>query len=332
MNSIYQILDQATPLQHLERLSDALGLELYVKRDDLAGPSFGGNKTRQLQYYFGDALKQRADTILITGAVQSNYVRLAAAIANSIGLAAIIQLEQRVDTTSPVYAESGNVLLNQMLGAEVITYPVGEDEAGADRALEEKAKALRAAGRTPYVIHLGEDHPPLGALGYVDAAQEILEQRDDFEAFVVASGSGATHAGLLAGLRGAGFEGQVFGSCVRRAAELQAPRIARLLERLKPLYDGAAKVQRSDINVWDGALAPGYGRVGPIALNAMTLMARCSGLILDPVYTAKAFAAVPGLLSAGVLKPGQRVCFVHTGGLASIFAYQDVLSDAFSAN
>ncbi|MEL7012889.1 MAG: D-cysteine desulfhydrase family protein [Pseudomonadota bacterium] len=317
-------------MQYLERLSDQLGVMLFVKRDDLAGPSFGGNKTRQLQYYFGDALEQGADTILITGAVQSNYVRLAAAIANALGLAAIVQLENRVDTDSLVYAQSGNVLLNQFLGAEVITYPVGEDEAGADRALEERAQALRSLGRKPYVIHLGEDHPPLGALGYVDAAREILDQREDFDVFVVASGSGATHAGLLAGLRGEGHQARVFGSCVRRAAQLQHPRIDRLLARLTTLYAGTSNVKPDDVRIWDGALAPGYGHVGPAAFDAMKLMASEAGLILDPVYTAKAFAAVPGLLRDGVLTPGQRVCFVHTGGLASFFAYQDVLCKLMS--
>ncbi|MEM9910775.1 MAG: D-cysteine desulfhydrase family protein [Pseudomonadota bacterium] len=332
VTACHPLLDQPTPLQYLDRLSDRLGIELYVKRDDLAGPSFGGNKTRQLQYYFGDALQQRADTILITGAVQSNYVRLAAAIANALGLTAIVQLEHRVDTDSQTYAQSGNVLLNQLLGAQILTYPVGEDEAGADRALEDKADELRSAGWRPYVIHLGEGHPPLGALGYVDAAREILTQRDDFDAFVVASGSGATHAGLLAGLKGEGHGAHVFGSCVRRAADLQALRIARLLTRLAPLYPGASKVQTEDINIWGGALAPGYGKVGPAAMEAMQLMAREAGLILDPVYTAKAFAAVPGLLKEGVLTPGQRVCFVHTGGLASTFAYQDVLSKLMSDN
>lgn len=328
---VHRIVETATPLQYLSRLSDHLGVELFVKRDDLAGPSFGGNKSRQLEYYFGEALAQGADTILITGAVQSNYVRIAAAVANALGLSCIVQLEHRVATRSPVYATSGNVLLNQLLGAEVMTYPEGEDEAGADRALEAHADDLRAKGKRPYVIHLGETHPPLGALGYVDAAHEILTQRDDFDAFVVASGSGSTHAGLLAGLRGAGHMAPVYGSCVRRSVDHQAPRLARIMHRLTALYDGAAKVHDGDIQVWDGALAPGYGKVGPPAMDAMTLMARYAGLILDPVYTAKAFAAVPGLIKTGTIKPGARVCFVHTGGSAGVFAYQDVLSDALSS-
>ncbi|MEM9249878.1 MAG: D-cysteine desulfhydrase family protein [Pseudomonadota bacterium] len=329
---VYPIVTSPTPLQRLDRMSDHFGLEVFIKRDDLAGPSLGGNKSRQLQYYFGDALAQGADTILITGAVQSNFVRLAAAVANRVGMACIVQLEKRVATKSPFYATSGNVLLNHILGAEIMTYPEGEDEAGADRSLTARAEALRAEGRTPYVIPLGEGHPPLGALGYVDAAREILEERDDFDAFVVGSGSGATHAGLVAGVRGVGHSAAVYGSCVRRPAEAQGPRIARIVARLAELYDGAAQVEAEDIRVWDGALAPGYGEVGPKALAAMTLMARLEGLIVDPVYTAKSFAAIPALVEDGTLPKGSRVCFVHTGGLAGVFAYEDTLSELLCAS
>ncbi|MEM8554837.1 MAG: D-cysteine desulfhydrase family protein [Pseudomonadota bacterium] len=326
------ILTQPTPLQHLPRLSDHLGVELHIKRDDLAGPSFGGNKARQLEYYFGAALAEKADTILITGAVQSNFVRMAAAVANSLGMSPIIQLEYRVDTTSPAYARSGNVLLNSLLGAEVMTYPEGEDETGADRALLDRGEELWAEGRRPYVIPLGQGHPPLGALGYVNGAHEILAQRDDFDAFVVGSGSAATHTGLLAGVRGAGHPAQVFGSCVRRDAARQTARVKGIMSRLVELYEGTHQVADADVHLWDGALAPGYGKVGPIALSAMKLMARTEGLIVDPVYTGKSFAAVPALIESGDIPKGSRVCFVHTGGLAGLFAYEDVLSDLMSAD
>ncbi|WP_299472419.1 D-cysteine desulfhydrase family protein [uncultured Roseibium sp.] len=314
-----------TPLVHAPRLSDTLGIELFIKRDDLAGPTFGGNKSRQLEYYFGDALDQGADTILITGAVQSNFVRLAAAVASSQNMRAVIQLENRVPGKSDHYHKSGNVLLSHLLGPEILTYPEGEDEAGADAALHERAEALRAEGRVPYVIHLSEGHPPLGALGYVDAAQELLKQGKDFDTYVVASGSGSTHAGLLAGLRGSGSSAQVIGSCVRRNATAQEARIGRITARLKNLYAGAAKVSEADIRIWDGALAPGYGQIGEPARSAMHMVATQEGLILDPVYTAKSFAAIPALVASGKIAKGSRVCFVHTGGLAALFAYEEAL-------
>ncbi|MEO0371105.1 MAG: D-cysteine desulfhydrase family protein [Pseudomonadota bacterium] len=324
-NPRHTIVSSPTPLAPMPNLSNALGIDLWFKRDDLAGPSLGGNKSRQLEYYFGAALARGADTILITGAVQSNFVRLAAAVAKSLGMGAVVQLEHRVKTDDPNYARSGNVVLNQLLGAEIMYYPEGEDEAGADGALYARAEALRDEGRTPYVIPLSEDHPPLGALGYVDAAHEVLDQAA-FDVFVVASGSGATHSGLLAGVRGAGSEALVIGSCVRRARDLQVARIGRIIGRLGDLYDGAAKVAPEDIVIWDGALAPGYGQIGDVALEAMQMVAGQEGVFLDPVYTAKSFAAIPALVEDGTIPKGAKVCYVHTGGLAGIFGYSDVLS------
>ena len=326
MHPRLEIVQQPTPLTHAPRLSAQLGIELFVKRDDLAGPTFGGNKSRQLEYYFGAALAAQADTILITGAVQSNFVRLAATIACAQGMQAYVQLENRVQGMDATYEASGNVLLSRILGAEILRYREGEDEAGADRALYAKAEELRDQGRRPYIIPLGEDHPPLGALGYADAAREILAQDAGFDVFVVASGSGATHSGLLAGLRGAGSGALVIGSCVRRDKAAQTARITRVMGRLAALEDGAKTVAARDIVLWDGALAPGYGKIGPAALHAMTLMARSEGLMLDPVYTAKTFAAVPALVADGTIPKGSRVCFLHTGGLAGLFGYAEVLS------
>lgn len=320
------IVPQPTPLSRARRLSDHLGIDLYIKRDDLAGPTFGGNKSRQLEYYFGAALAEHADTILITGAVQSNFARLAAAVARAEGLDIIVQHEERVSGKSERYKTTGNVLLSRLMGAQIMTYPEGEDEAGADAALQARADALRAEGRRPYVIHLSEGHPPLGALGYVDAAAEILTQKSDFDVIVVASGSGSTHAGVLAGLRGAGCTTKVIGSCVRRDAAAQGARISRVTKRLAELYPHATRIVQDDIILWEGALAPGYGKLGDTALHAMETLARFEGLALDPVYTAKSFAAVLALVETGEIAQGSRVCFVHTGGLAALFAYDDTLT------
>lgn len=320
------IVETPTPLARMPSISAELGIDLWMKRDDLAGPSMGGNKSRQLEYYFGAALAERADTILITGAVQSNFVRLSAAVAKSLGMGAVVQLENRVKETDATYERSGNVILNQLLGADIMLYPEGEDEAGADRALYERADALRGQGRRPYVIPLSEDHPPLGALGYVNAGHEICHEKNDFDVFIVASGSGATHSGLLAGVRGAGSKAHVIGSCVRRGKDLQGARIGRIIERMKDLCDEARQVAPEDILIWDGALAPGYGQVGPAALASMRMVARQEGLLLDPVYTSKSFAAIPALVGNGTIPQGARVCYVHTGGLAALFAYADVLS------
>ena len=320
-----KLMTGETPVERLDRMSDLLGIDLWLKRDDLTGLSFGGNKTRQLEFYFGEALAQGADTVLITGAVQSNFVRSAAAAAARLGLKAVLQLEERVPDMGALYYSSGNVLLAKILGAEHMSYPLGEDEVGADKALHERADQLRAEGRTPYVIHLGIDHPPLGAMGYVPCGDELNRQISDFDAAIVPSGSGATHGGFLTGLRLAGQKAPVYGICVRRSEAQQRARMEKVLSKLAVKLDVEPAPLIEDINVWDGALAPGYGLVGDSAREALTLMARTEGIFLDPVYTAKTFAGLLGLLKEGTLQRGQKIVLLHTGGLPALFGYQEEL-------
>ncbi|WP_254444352.1 MULTISPECIES: D-cysteine desulfhydrase family protein [unclassified Ruegeria] len=321
-----RLMSGVTPLERLDRLSAELGINLWLKRDDLNGLGFGGNKTRQLEFYFGDAQQKGADTILITGAVQSNYVRSAAAAAARLGMQSVLQLEERVPDMGAEYYSSGNVLLAKLLGAEHMSYPEGEDEAGADAALHARADALRAEGRTPYVIHLGLHHPPLGALGYVVAGQEICAQMPDFDVAVVASGSGATHGGLLTGIAVSGVPAKVFGVCVRRDAEQQAARMRTVLEKLADLLGIDPEPLQARIEIWDRALAPGYGKLSDKTQAALERMARTEGIFLDPVYTAKTFAGLLDLVETGQIRPGQKVVMVHTGGLPALFGYQSEMA------
>ncbi|NIZ63347.1 D-cysteine desulfhydrase family protein [Sedimentitalea sp. CY04] len=317
------LMNGETPLVRLDRMSERLEIDLWLKRDDLTGLGFGGNKTRQLEFYFGDALAKGADTVLITGAVQSNYVRSAAAAAAKLGLSAILQLEERVAGMGEPYYTSGNVLLAKILGAEHISYPEGEDEAGADAALHARSDQIKANGRKPYVIHLGLDHPPLGALGYVAAGLELCEQMDDFDAVVVPSGSGATHAGLLTGLRLSGQSAPVHGICVRRDHQQQQHRVKTVLHKLSRLLDIDPKLTSDAVHAWDNALAPGYGKMGLSTQHALGLMARTEGVFLDPVYTAKTFAGLLDLIENGHILTGQKVVMLHTGGLPALFGYQE---------
>ena len=320
-----RLVTAETPVERLDRMSDLLGIDLWLKRDDLTGLGLGGNKARQLEFYFGDALAQGADTVLITGAVQSNFVRSTAAAAARLGLKSVLQLEERVPGMGEIYHNSGNVLLAKILGAEHINYPLGEDEAGADNALEKRAAELRAEGRTPYVIHLGIDHPPLGALGYVVGAEELTRQINDFDVAVVPSGSGSTHSGFLTGLRLAGQNAPVYGICVRRDDNQQKARIETVLMKLAEMMDFNPTLVMDDILTCDGALAPGYGLVGDTTREALILMARTEGVFLDPVYTAKTFAGLLGLLKEGEIHQGQKVVMLHTGGTPAIFGYQEEL-------
>lgn len=311
-----------TPLEPLPRLGAELGTAVWAKRDDCTGIAFGGNKIRQLNYYLGAARARDATTVLITGAVQSNFVRATAAMAAALGMRCHIQLENRVDNTADAYVGNGNVLLDRLLGAELSSYPDGEDEEGADRALHEMAEQLAGRGERPYVVPLGADHPPLGALGYVEAAAELIEQRERFSRIYVASGSALTHCGLLFGLRLLGDSTEVVGVCVRRDESAQRSRVARRLDDLATLLGIANPVRPDDVVVTDSSLAPGYGLVSTRTGDALRRTAQAEGLFLDPVYTAKTMAALIADAEAGGLGDG-RALFWHTGGQPALFGYTD---------
>lgn len=322
-----------TPIEPLPRLSqDVGGADLLVKRDDCTGLAMGGNKARQLEFYFGEALAQGADTVLIAGAVQSNYVRMTAAAAAKLNMTCHIQLEERVDDVEAAYRESGNVLLDQLLGAHIHRFSAGDDDSAADTALDQLESELRQDGKNPYVIHLGLGHPPLGALGYVEAAREILEQQQaeqlQIDEIVVASGSGQTHAGLLYGLRSEGCDVPVIGVCVRREQSLQLPRIESHSSGLDTLTNQADVVRPADIILVDDFLWPGYRISNKQSETAMLKAARLEGLLLDPVYTAKSLAGA--MHRAKQLGPDKSVLYIHTGGTPALFGYQRAISKLVS--
>jgi len=319
-----------TPLEEMPNMSALVaGARMFIKRDDCTGLAMGGNKVRKLEFYMGDAVAHSADTILITGAVQSNFVRLAAAAARKMKMDIHIQLEERVALHEPAYCASGNVLLDRLLGATIHSYPTGEDESGADARLEEIADRLRQEGRRPYVIHLGLGHVPLGALGYIRAAAELIEQMDTsglaFEEIVVGSGSGSTHAGLLFGLRALSCSIPVTGVCVRRAKEPQVDRIKSHSQLIAATLDIPNPVTDTDVVIIDDFLAPGYGQLNPPTIEALKLAARSEAILLDPVYTAKVMAGA--IHRARIRKPEERLLFVHTGGSPALFGYEPLLTN-----
>lgn len=322
-----------TPIDKLQRLGETLNhSRLYVKRDDCTGLAFGGNKIRQLEYYLGDAQSQGADTILITGAVQSNFVRSAAAAAAKLGMQCHVQLEHRVADVDATYEHSGNVLLNHMLGATLHYYPEGEDESGADRRVREIADQLQQQGRRTYVIPLSPGHPPLGALGYVAAAEELLTQLEAMnlaiDEIVVPSGSGHTHGGLLFGLRALGSNIQVTGVCVRRSKELQQPRILERCAEIATLLGATQVVKEADVVLEDRFLPPGYGHLNAATLDAIKIAAHTEALLLDPVYSGKAMACfVDHARHSGAER---SLLMMHTGGTPAIFAYEPVLTKALN--
>ncbi len=319
-----------TPLERLENLGRRLGVTLWAKRDDCNGLAMGGNKVRQLEYYLGRGAAEGADTVLVTGALQSNFARLTAAAARRLGWQPEIQLEDRVPKDDPFYRASGNVLLDQLLGARIHHFPQGENEAAADRSLDEIATRLRGEGRRPYVIHLGIEHPPVGGLGYVEAACETRRQLQRMgrepSHVVVPSGSGLTQAGFLVGARALGWQVPVLGVCVSRDAVQQHQRVLRRAREIVGLLGNGLEITEQDVIVDDSVLAPGYGRINEHTRAAIRLAAESEALLLDPVYSGRCMAGLLHFVEQGRIPTGSEVLFVHTGGTPAIFAYQSDLS------
>ncbi len=331
-----RLISGTPPLERLANLSGHGGrAPILVKRDDLTGLGLGGNKVRKLEFYTGHALAQGCDTLIITGAVQSNYVRVTAAAACAAGLDCHIQLEDRVAGMDAGYRTGGNVLLDRMFGATLHHLPAEATEADADAGLDAIADGLRAKGRNPFVIHLGAAFEPRGALGYILAAREILDQIAQagitVTQIVTASGSGLTHSGLLTGLRLAGSKLPVTGICVRRDAVQQRARITEVCANLGKLIGRPGLVGLDDVIVTDRFLAPGYGKNSPETWAAFLAAARQEGLLLDPVYTSKSFAGALAMADDRDAMAGGAVLYLHTGGLPALFAYEAAIDEALAA-
>lgn len=311
-----------TPLEPLPRLGEKLGIDLWIKRDDATGLAGGGNKTRKLEFLLGDAFEQGADVLVTQGAVQSNHVRQTAAAAAAHGLGCAIILEARTGSTAPDYVGNGNVLLDRLFGATLRTVPAGTD---MNAELEAEADRLRTEGRRPYVIPGGGSNP-IGALGYVDCAREIVVQADELDLavdrIVTATGSAGTHGGLVAGLAVMGADVPVLGFGVR------APKARQEAMVLKLARETAALLGRPDAVTEDMVVADcdyvgeGYGLVDQGVIDALMLAARTDAIVLDPVYSAK---AMKGLIARAEEFRGETVVFLHTGGAQGLFGYQSVL-------
>lgn len=320
-----------TPLEFMPRLSECFPPhQLYVKRDDCTGLGFGGNKVRQLEYYLGDALSKGCDTVLSTGAIQSNFMRTLAAASSKLGLECHIQLEDRVPGKSELYYRSGNRMLSALFGAHISYCADGEDEAEADSKVRALSRTLAAAGRKPYVVPLKPVAKPKGALGYVDAASEIVSQCREGginpDMLFVGSGSGITHSGLLLGLDLLDCKIPVIGACVRRPADQQKSRVYGHCKNLCKMMGKEGLIDAQDVQVTDCAYLPGYGQFSEAVLEAVELAATREGLLLDPVYSGKTLASLIAMLRSGKFSECKTVIFVHTGGAPALFAYQNEMN------
>lgn len=321
-----------TPLERLNNLSDDYATNIWIKRDDCTGLAFGGNKSRQLEFYIGHAKSLGADTLLTTGAIQSNHVRMTVAAARKMNLDVEVQLEHRVERDQPEYFQSGNPFLLRLMGAKIHYYQ--SDNRGtedADQAILARAESLKTEGRKPYVIPLSDPHTPYGALGYVKAAEETLAQLAALQitpaCFFLPTGSASTQAGFLLGLLASGCQAPVQGICVRRDSNSQQQRVMTKIEAVLKLMALNAKIEREQIICDDRFLAPGYGQLNLKTKTAIEVLARREGILLDPTYSGKAFAALLAALQASHYDKQTHIVFLHTGGTPSLFAYPELVSN-----
>jgi len=310
-----------TPFEHLERLSNHLqGPSIYIKRDDCTGLATGGNKTRKLEFLLGDALQQGCDTLVTVGGLQSNHARQTAAAAARAGLQCELLLQEIADTPDGSYDYNGNLLLDMLFGARVHRFPA---DAVLHEELERHMAVLRARDRTPYAIPIGGSNA-IGALGYVVAAQELLQQCATNGVkptqIVLATGSAGTQAGVLAGLAAAGSEIAVIGINVSTSRAAQTRKVRAVLDETCQLLGVAAPGDHAII-CNDSYYKPGYGVPNRAMVKAVRLLAEREGLLLDPVYTGKAMAGLLDMVQSGEIGPESTPVFLHTGGSAGLFAY-----------
>jgi D-cysteine desulfhydrase family pyridoxal phosphate-dependent enzyme len=311
-----QLAHLPTPLEPLPRLTAALGgPQLYVKRDDLTGLALGGNKVRKLELLAGEAQAQGSRTLITRGAVQSNHCRQTAAAAAHLGLHCVLVLAGRAPATA-----NGNLLLDRLLGAEVVWTEGREPE----QVLDEVHEQARSDGRQPYRVPYGGSGP-LGAAAYAAAMGELIAQDPRFDRIVVASSSGGTQAGLVAGARLHGYAGRILGVSIAEAADELRSTVATLAAEVGQVTGVPLSIDPAEIEVTDHYLGGGYGVLGQCERDAIHTFARLEGLLLDPVYTGRAAGALLDLIRRGEIGPQERVLFWHTGGTPALFAYAEQL-------
>jgi len=323
----------ATPIEPMPRFSHWLaascpegkGPEVWIKRDDMLGLFPGGNKTRKLEFLVADALAKGADTLITCGAPQSNHCRITLAAAAREGLKCRFVIEERVPGSYNPKA-SGNHFMFQLMGVEALTVvPAGTPMAAAMQAV---ADEVSAAGRVPYIIPGGGSNA-IGGLGYVACVQEMQQQWFDqslsFDAVVVGSGSSGTHGGMVAGFLGNQIRVPLIGVGVSRDPADQAPLVHKEAQAVLDLLGVPLTVPAEAVDCVGGYWQPKYSVPNAAMVEAVQALARTEAVLLDPVYTGKIMAGLIGLARAGRWKAGQRVLFMHTGGLPSLHVYEDVV-------
>ena len=318
-----RLISLPTPLEYAKNFSNDLGVELFIKRDDVMEHALGGNKVRKLEFILGDALAKGANAVITRGAYHSNHARLTAAAAAKLGLEAYLVLYP------PGGSEfQGNFMLDVLFGANIVE--VSSPDV-ADEVMERLAQDLRVRGRRPYVIP-GGGASPIGVYGYAlafwEIATQLYEKGKKPDYIVHATGTGATQAGLVLGRKLLGLEEvRVIGISVGKGSAPLREHIARLATESAKTLGLDLQVDPEEVVVYDDYIFGAYGNITREVAETISYAARREGLVLDPVYTAKAFYGLRDLVERGVIEKGSTVVFIHTGGTPIIFQYSNIIED-----
>lgn len=321
----YPLAHLPTPLEPLDCLRRHLGGGplLYIKRDDCTGLALGGNKTRKAEFLIGAARAAGATAVVTEGGLQSNHVRQTAAAAARAGLKCHLVLNRNVPIETAIYRENGNMLLDRVLGATVHVCALGQTRADAIARL---LPQLKKDGEVPYVIPTGGSNET-GALGYAAAALELQQQAKDagiaIDRVSFATSSGGTQAGLAVGMAMAEAGTQVLGIDIENEAETLLADVRRIAEACASQVGLKRAFRNEAFEIRSGYAGEGYGIPTPGMIEAVGLLARLEGIVLDPVYSGKAMAGLIDLIRAGHFGADETVVFIHTGGMPAMFAYAD---------
>ena len=313
-----------TPLEALPRLSAKLGANVFVKREDMTGLAMGGNKVRKLDYLLVEAVKKKADVLVTTSGLQSNWARQTTAAAVKLGMKAVLALRTAQFKQVPT-SYDGNLLLDHLMGADVRFLKM-EIDSDPSSQLNSIGDELRKKGHNPYVLQLSAAEAPLTTVAYAEALREMMEQSNgkEFDHIVVASGGGSTQGGLALGVKLLKLKTKVWGINVGAFKKsVIVDTIVDSAAQASTLLGSEEKLGADEVHISDEYYGEAYGINTPGSLEAIRETAGLEALIIDPVYTAKAMSGLIDLCRKGFFKKGERVCFIHTGGVPALFAYRD---------
>jgi D-cysteine desulfhydrase family pyridoxal phosphate-dependent enzyme len=329
------LIHRPTPFGKLPNLSAALGgPSIYIKRDDLTGLAFGGNKSRKLEFILSDMLAKKADVVITWASLQSNWCMQTAAAARKFGIRPVLVLFKTNDAQP---GPDGNLLLDYILDADIRIRPAEKGKvvkaAQAMDILEEAAGEVRALGLRPYLVPVGGSLPlgdmdrPLGAVSYVDAFAELLDQAGTagvrIDAVVHATGSGGTQAGLVVGAKALAPECRVIGISVSDPKGPFSDDVLKIARAADASLGLGLEIVPDDITILDGYIKEGYGVVDREVVEVIRLVFQKEAIILDPIYTAKAMAGLIDLIRQSAFKKSENVIFLHTGGTPALFPNRD---------